>query len=180
MSWTLPPLPDRQLLADLCRETAERERVQPILVEKDFQPAGKRSERDAHVTWMLEYGSEFGEQRIQVEAAIRPVLRPSRRASLRQLLQDRLAGDYAGAFCHALDAAEARAEKVRAAFTREEARDFYNLQQLKESGTDFSSAAFQVLVDTKLAELGPLPPTPRSPTAAPTPAAAASPASTQS
>lgn len=36
MPWTLPPLPDRQLLADLCREAAERERVQPILVEKDF------------------------------------------------------------------------------------------------------------------------------------------------
>lgn len=231
MPWTLPPLPDRQLLADLCREAAERERVQPILVEKDFHltrllaeldrrfgsgallkggtllskvdlgftrmsedadlvipgvasrsgrvnaekmlplrkalndsapllgarirfPAGERSERDAHVTWMLEYGSEFGEQRIQVEAAIRPVLRPSRRAGLRQLLRDRLVGDYSGALCHALDAAEARAEKVRAAFTREEARDFYDLQQLVESGADLTSAAFQALVDRKLSELG--------------------------
>jgi len=33
---TLPPLPDRTLLARLCRETAERERVQPFMVEKDF------------------------------------------------------------------------------------------------------------------------------------------------
>jgi hypothetical protein len=32
----LPRLPDRALLADLCREAAARERVQPQLVEKDF------------------------------------------------------------------------------------------------------------------------------------------------
>jgi hypothetical protein len=32
----LPRLPDRALLADLCRETAARERVQPQLIEKDF------------------------------------------------------------------------------------------------------------------------------------------------
>jgi len=32
----LPPLPDRALLADLCRETAARERLQPQVIEKDF------------------------------------------------------------------------------------------------------------------------------------------------
>jgi hypothetical protein len=44
---------------------------------------------------------------------------------LRQLLDDRLAGDVSEAKCFALDADEARAEKVRAAFTREAVRDFY-------------------------------------------------------
>ena len=33
---SLPPLPDRTLLADLCRETAARERLQPQVIEKDF------------------------------------------------------------------------------------------------------------------------------------------------
>jgi len=33
---SLPPLPDRALLADLCRETAARERLQPQVIEKDF------------------------------------------------------------------------------------------------------------------------------------------------
>ena len=36
MSVKLPPLPDRSLLADLCREAAARERVEPQLIEKDF------------------------------------------------------------------------------------------------------------------------------------------------
>lgn len=33
---SLPPLPDRALLADLCRETAAQERLQPQVIEKDF------------------------------------------------------------------------------------------------------------------------------------------------
>jgi len=36
LSLSLPPLPDRSLLADLCREAAARERVEPQLIEKDF------------------------------------------------------------------------------------------------------------------------------------------------
>ena len=36
MSVRLPPLPDRALLADLCREAAALERVEPQLIEKDF------------------------------------------------------------------------------------------------------------------------------------------------
>jgi hypothetical protein len=36
LSVRLPPLPDRSLLADLCREAAPMERVQPQLIEKDF------------------------------------------------------------------------------------------------------------------------------------------------
>ncbi len=55
--------------------------------------------------------------------------------------------------CFALDAAEARAEKVRAAFTREAVRDFYDLDQLHAASVDLSSPAFIKLVDAKLAEL---------------------------
>jgi hypothetical protein len=36
MSFTLPALPDRALLADLCREAAARERVEAQLIEKDY------------------------------------------------------------------------------------------------------------------------------------------------
>jgi hypothetical protein len=36
LSVRLPPLPDRGLLADLCREAAALERVEPQLIEKDF------------------------------------------------------------------------------------------------------------------------------------------------
>jgi predicted nucleotidyltransferase component of viral defense system len=76
---------------------------------------------------------------------------------LRQLLADPLAGDVRAAKCFALDAAEARAEKVRAAFTREAVRDFYDLDRLNESGADLSSSSFIKLVDEKLAELRAVP-----------------------
>lgn len=36
MTVSLPPLPTPELLADLCRETATTEGVEPQLVEKDF------------------------------------------------------------------------------------------------------------------------------------------------
>jgi Nucleotidyl transferase AbiEii toxin, Type IV TA system len=55
--------------------------------------------------------------------------------------------------CFALDADEARAEKVRAAFTREAIRDFYDLDRLLDAGADLSSPGFRKLVDAKLAEL---------------------------
>ena len=71
---------------------------------------------------------------ISVEVSLRPVLRPGRRADLRQLLDDPLIGDYSEAFCWALDADEARAEKVRAACTREAIRDFYDLDRLLSAG----------------------------------------------
>jgi predicted nucleotidyltransferase component of viral defense system len=229
-AWTLPGLPDGRRLADLCREAAARENVEPELVEKDFHltrvvaalgqrlgrdlllkggtllskvdlgffrmsedadfvipgepsragrvnaariepvrtallelapelgaairfPGGIRYQKNAHVVWMLDYASDLGRQEIKVEVSIRPVLREPRRVPLRQLLNDPLIGDYAGAVCHALSADEARAEKVRAAFTREEGRDYYDLGQLMDAGTDLSSAAFIELVDRKLAEL---------------------------
>ena len=228
---TLPPLPDRELLADLCREAAVIEGVPPFAIEKDFYltrliwvlaqemedrllpkggtllskvdlgfrrmsedvdlvipwPGSRRhrginasetnrvrdalrrlapiaglrlenhngevSERGARVIWTLLYESSFSPQAIDVEVALRPVLRIPRRAGLSQLLSDPLIGDYAEAYCWALDADEARAEKVRAAFTREAIRDFYDLRQLRQAGADFTSERFRLLVDQKLAEL---------------------------
>jgi predicted nucleotidyltransferase component of viral defense system len=228
---SLPPLPDRALLADLCRETAARERLQPQVVEKDFYltrllwalgealgdqallkggtllskvdlgfrrmsedadlvvprlpssdkrsnvlalnevrdalkrtaamvgarlpfPDGQHSERGSHRQWELLYESDLGQQSIKVEASLRPRLRPPRRVRLVQLLaEDPLLGSYAPAFCYALDADEARAEKVRAAFTREANRDLYDLEQLARAGADLNSRRFIKLVDAKLAEL---------------------------
>ena len=74
-------------------------------------------------------------------------------SATRQLINDRLLGDYTSASCWALHAAEARAEKVRAAFTRDAIRDFYDLERLAEDGADFTSRKFVALVDQKLAEL---------------------------
>jgi hypothetical protein len=226
----LPALPDHELLADLCREVAANESVQPFAVEKDFyltrliwalaQEVGDRlllkggtllskvdlgyrrmsedvdlvipglptrhggmnaastnpvrdalrrlvpvvglrlenhngepSASGARVIWTLKYDSSFGPQSIDVEVVIRPVLRPPRCAPLRQLLNDDLVGDYSEAYCWALDADEARAEKVRAAFTRREIRDYYDLDQLLAAGNDFTSDLFRALVDQKLSEL---------------------------
>lgn len=226
----LPPLPNLELLAELCRETAARESVQPFTVEKDFyltrllwalaqergdtlllkggtllskvdlgfrrmsedvdlvipwdgdlryratnmgqtnrvrdvlkiltplvglrlgSPDGEILEQGAHRIWDVHYESTFGPQVIHVEVLMGPVLQPGRRAALRQLLDDPLAGDYGEAFCWALDADEARAEKVRAACTREAIRDFYDLDQLLTAGWDFEAEAFKALVDRKLAE----------------------------
>ncbi len=104
--------------------------------------------------WLLDSPSEFGPQGLKLEVSIRPQLRPAREVRLRQLLVDPLFGDATAASCFALDADEARAEKVRAAFTREAIRDFYDLDQLLAAGADFKSKRFIDLVDAKLAELG--------------------------
>jgi len=228
---SLPPLPNRALLADLCREAANRERLQPQVIEKDFYltrllwalgqtlgnqallkggtllskvdlgfrrasedvdlvmprppskqrrpnvlalnkvrhalreiasavgvrlpfPDGTHFERGAHRQWDLPYESDLGQPSIKVEVSLHRSVRPPRRVSLGQLLTDPLVGSYAEAFCYALDADEARAEKVRAAFTREAVRDLYDLEQLARAGTDLSSPEFIALVDAKLAELG--------------------------
>ncbi len=227
---TLPPLPDSDLLARLCRETAATERVQPFEIEKDFfltrliwalaQTAGKdlllkggtllskvdlgfrRMSEDAdyvvpqapfkrkrdnvvslnkirailkeiigsvgvtmpfpdgehhdngsHRVWTLPYPSEFGKQSVTLEVSLRPVMRPHRRVALKQLLVDDLVGSYRDAYSFALDEGEARAEKVRAAHTREAIRDLYDLEQLAVAGKDFTSPGFIELVDAKLAEL---------------------------
>ena len=121
-------------------------------------PGGEAFDKSAHVVWELRYQSEFGPQRILVEASVRPVLRAARRVRLGQVLGDPLLGEYGIADCWAIDAAEARAEKVRAAFTREAIRDFYDLDRLADTGADFTSAAFIALVDAKLKEFREAPP----------------------
>jgi predicted nucleotidyltransferase component of viral defense system len=235
----LPPLPETDVLADCCRETANQERLQPWAVEKDFfltrliwalaeehadrlllkggtclskcdlgyhrmsedvdlvvpgEPRpdrsgnyrvlnpvaqslgrlgasvgvrlltfdGERFHRGAHRIWELRYRSAFLPERssvIVLEAAIRPVLRRPRRAPLRQLLPATTFAGYEEAFCWALDAAEVRAEKVRAALTREdpEIRDIYDLALLAGAGADMQSRDFCSLVDAKLLELDALP-----------------------
>lgn len=226
---SLPPLPDPQLLADICNECGAEEGVRPDLVEKDFYltrliwalgetcgedlllkggtllskadlgffrmsedadfvmpgakagrgrntvrlnkvraavktvasavgvtvafPDGESFEKGAHRTWELRYESTFGEQRIQLEASLHPALLPPRQVMLKQLASDPLLGDYSAAACWALAEDEARAEKVRAASTREAIRDFYDLERLAELGKDFSSPEFITLVNAKLAEL---------------------------
>jgi len=113
---------------------------------------GDISEQGAHGIWSLAYASTFGPQSIHVEVSMRLPRRPPRRARLSQLLNDPHVGDYSEAYCWALDADEARAEKVRAAFTREAIRDYYDLDQLLQAGKDFETEAFKLLVDQKLAE----------------------------
>ena len=117
-------------------------------------PAGELFEKGAHCVWQLDYASEFGPQGINLEVSVRPLLRPAREVALRQILADPLAEDASHARCFALAAEEARAEKVRAAFTREAVRDLYDLDRLLDAGVDLSSPEFIGLVDAKLAELG--------------------------
>jgi predicted nucleotidyltransferase component of viral defense system len=117
-------------------------------------PHGDRSERDSHVQWEFRYPSDFGPQRIIVEATIRPVLLPPRRVGLKQLLPD---SSWPAPWCWALDGVEARAEKVRAAFTRRAIRDYFDLHLLAQADADFTSPRFVDLVDRKLAELRALP-----------------------
>jgi len=131
---------------------ALREIAAEVAVALPF-PDGRRFDKHAHAVWDMPYDSDFGPQGITLEVSLRPVLRPPRRVGLRQLLADPLAGDCSDAYCWALDSMEARAEKVRAACTRTEARDFYDLALLAKAGADLSSCEFLALVDRKLAEL---------------------------
>jgi predicted nucleotidyltransferase component of viral defense system len=125
----------------------------PVGVEVPMRH-GEREDRDRHVIWEARYDSEFGPQRIIVEATIRPVLRPPRRVRLEQLLVTEPAFE---AHCWALDELEARAEKVRAAFTRRAIRDYYDLDQLDKAGKDLASPDFVAVIDDKLAERGAAP-----------------------
>ena len=127
--------------------------VAPIVGVELDRPDGERDKKRGAAIWELTYASSFGPQVIDLEVTMRPVLRAPRRASRAQLLDEPLAGDHSEAYSWALDADEARAEKVRAAFTREAIRDYYDLDQLLKAGKDFESAAFREIVDSKLAEL---------------------------
>lgn len=130
-------------------------RIAPVVGINFGNPEGERFRRGSHVLWEVTYPSEFGPGGITVEVSLRPVLRPPRRTALRQLLQGPLFTAYERAYCWALDAAEVRAEKVRAALTREEPalRDFYDLGLFARIGADMASEEFVTLVDAKLAEV---------------------------
>lgn len=75
-----------------------------------------------------------------------------RRVQLSSVIERELVSDYDQAFCYALHADEVRAEKVRAAFTRDEIRDFYDLSLFVKGGYNLDSPEFEALVDSKLAE----------------------------
>ncbi|MGH2459091.1 MAG: nucleotidyl transferase AbiEii/AbiGii toxin family protein [Chloroflexota bacterium] len=118
-----------------------------------------RSTQASYGTWTVAYPSELvpgGEGRISIEATMGPTLRQARQAPLRCILTGPLMPAYAAASCWALDAAEVRAEKVRAAYTREDPaiRDFYDLDLFRQVEVDMSSGDFRGLVDAKLGELG--------------------------
>jgi predicted nucleotidyltransferase component of viral defense system len=150
----LPGVPDKRKRDNAVRMDRLRDalvRVNTAVGTELPLPHGEREERDSHVLWDARYDSEFGSQRIIVEATIRPVMRPARRARLEQLLET---DDAPYGYCWALDGLEARAEKVRAAFTRRAIRDYYDLEQLEKVGSDFTSPEFLEIVDAKLAELG--------------------------
>jgi predicted nucleotidyltransferase component of viral defense system len=123
---------------------------------------GSRWERSSHAIWEVRYRSVFlpnASGVILVEVAIRPLLLAARRVALGQLLVGEVANEYREAYCWALDFREVCAEKVRAAFTREEPqiRDFYDLGLLAKAGADLMSEDFRCVVDAKLAELGAAP-----------------------
>lgn len=105
----------------------------------------------------VEYESRFEANdagRILLQIEIRPVLREPRQVQMQQLLSGPLAAGYDKAYCWALHADEVRAEKVRAAFTREEIRDFYDLQLFINRNSDMNSEDFRLLVEKKLDEMG--------------------------
>lgn len=135
-------------IRDVLRELAPRLGMRFTNLE------GERYGRNSHAIWEVHYEGYFPPTTITIEVSMRPVLRPARRAHLQQLLRGPLAEGYSEAYCWALDDDEVRAEKVRAAYTREtpEIRDYFDLGLLAERGADFTSPSFVQLVDQKLAE----------------------------
>jgi predicted nucleotidyltransferase component of viral defense system len=150
----VPGTPEPNRRANAIRLNAVRDALRTVAPAAGLKlpfPHGDRTDRDAHVQWRLTYESEFGAQSILVEVSIRPVLLPPRRARLQQVLTAEIVTE---AYCWALDELEARAEKVRAAYTRRAMRDYYDLQALADAGKDLTSREFITMVDQKLAELG--------------------------
>lgn len=120
---------------------------------------GERFEQASYVRWTINYLSELSPKQvgtIVIEVAMRPTLRPARQARLGNILTGPLIAAYGDAYCLSLDGAEVRAEKVRAAYTREDPaiRDFYDLDLFRQVGADMNSDGFRGLVDAKLEELG--------------------------
>jgi hypothetical protein len=105
-------------------------------------------------SFRLRYPSVYGmgnAESLLLEISPRPVLRTPRRVRLQSVVRGQIQTQHADASCFALDADEVRAEKVRAAFTREEIRDFFDLG-LFLGNSDLISDAFIDLVDAKLDE----------------------------
>jgi hypothetical protein len=130
VDFTIPQVPTRHKGINASETNRVRDALRdlgPVIGLQLENPSGESFQRGAHVIWTLPYGSSFGPQSIDIEVTLRPTLRSPRRAPLTQLLADPLAGNLSEAYCWALNADEARAEKVRAAFTREAIRDFYDL-----------------------------------------------------
>jgi predicted nucleotidyltransferase component of viral defense system len=119
---------------------------------------GERFETQSHGLWEMTYQSILLPPRaaaLVVEAAIRPTLLPPRRVALRQLVPADLMPGYDKAYCWALDYLEVRAEKIRAALTREEpeVRDFYDLALFAAAEVDMASEEFVDVLNVKLAEV---------------------------
>jgi len=157
IDWVIPGAPSRTKRDNAVQLNRVRDALRtlaPAIGVEVPHAHGERSEKDAHCHWEARYPSEFGPQGVRIEVSIRPVhLRP-RRVGVSQLLAAVELGSYADAQCWALDATESRAEKVRAATTREAIRDFYDLDRLLASGANFSDKGFLAVVDAKLQELG--------------------------
>jgi predicted nucleotidyltransferase component of viral defense system len=128
--------------------------IAPLVGVRIPFPHGEDYDKGTHRVWSLEYESEFPKQALRLEVLLRVPLLPPRKVQLSQLVDDPGLGDQRPAFCWAMDRDEARAEKVRAAVTREAIRDYYDLDRLLDSGADLSSRSFRKLVDAKLAEQG--------------------------
>ncbi|RPI61865.1 MAG: hypothetical protein EHM50_04970, partial [Lysobacterales bacterium] len=81
----LPGTPDTRKRSNAKRMDLLRNalvRVHEVVGVEVPLPHGERADRDSHVLWEVRYESEFGPQRIFVEATMRPVLRPARRVRL--------------------------------------------------------------------------------------------------
>lgn len=148
--FVIPEAPSRNKGTNIKRVNIVRDALKRIEAQVGVKrrfPSGDDSDGGAHRRWQLDYDSQFGPQSILLEVSLRPVLRPPRNVRLAQLLGP------TEARCWALDEDEARAEKMRAACTREAIRDYYDLDRLLDAGKDLSSISFCGIVDAKLAEL---------------------------
>ena len=122
-----------------------------MIMEKS---AGTSAERNRTLrSWRVEYPSAYRNDgdSLLVELTPRFLVRAPRKAHLITVIDGPIGQAHGSAECSALDAEEVCAEKVRAAFTREEIRDFFDLGIFLD-GHDLTSKDFVALVDRKLAE----------------------------
>jgi predicted nucleotidyltransferase component of viral defense system len=122
----------------------------------DMEPgAGNQADGGRLRSWRLFYQSIYGPNgkgSIWLEVSVHRLLLQVRKAHLANVIKGEVAKDFGFAYCYALDGDEVRAEKVRAAFTRDEIRDFFDLSIFVAERLDMKSDDFEALVDRKLAE----------------------------